>query len=237
MAFLQSWSSIRMNPNLLVLRSVSFALIILVGLLPHRTLAQGKLALYLDFDCKTPSQLQPSVSLPLSTCLAPVGAVSVAIQLLPKCNNGATASLIMYDDTSCARSSFSKTGSYTGWSDINNCFYRFISTSVPAVMFTCEKPANNPQPTSTSTVSASMIAGVATGDVGGPTAAATSLPGTGSNSLPTNGSDGGGGDSLGSAGGSPLSGLSTSDRIALGVGLGVGIPSIVIALLTWCWPR
>ncbi|KAH8593416.1 hypothetical protein B0O99DRAFT_596287 [Bisporella sp. PMI_857] len=33
------------------------------------------------------------------------------------------------------------------------------------------------------------------------------------------------------------SGPSSSDKIALGVGLGIGLPSVTIGLLAWCYPR
>ncbi|KAK1765329.1 hypothetical protein QBC33DRAFT_176407 [Phialemonium atrogriseum] len=237
-----------------LLRNICFFLVL--GLLPQQTLAQGKLALYLDFACSTPSSLEPSVSLPLSTCLVPVGAVSLAIQQFPKCDSG-TASMIMYEDTSCALNTFSKSKSYTGWSSRDNCFYWLIGKSIPGVMFTCEEPATNPQPTSTSTVRASIIAGVATddpatGSATGPadasktTAAstgkttastgkttATTQTGTGTGSTTTSTA----GTSSDNASSSNSSGLGRSDKIAIGVGLGVGIPSIVIGFLAWFWPR
>ena len=245
---------IPITPHLL--RNICFFLVL--GLLPHQTLAQGKLALYLDFACSTPSSLEPSVSLPLSTCLVPVGAVSLAIQQFPKCDSG-TANMIMYEDTSCALNTFSKSESYTGWSSRDNCFYWFIGKSIPGVMFTCEEPATNPQPTSTSTVRASIIAGVATDDPAtgsatgpatGPADAsktttastgkttattgkttATTQSGTGSATTSTAGT------SSDNASSSNSSGLGRSDKIAIGVGLGVGIPSIVIGFLAWFWPR
>lgn len=214
------------------LRSIYFLLIL--SLLPYQTLAQGKLALFLDFDCKTPSQLEPYVSLPLSTCLVLVGVVSIAIDQFPACDSG-TASMIMYEDTSCARNTFSGTGSYTGWSDITNCFYMFISASVPGVMFTCDEPATDPQPTSTSSITASITAGVATGSAGASKAtSATTQDGTGSTSTSTAGTSS---PTTESDGSTSSSGISTSDKIAIGIGLGVGIPSIVIALLAWCLPR
>lgn len=225
-SFLSTMTSFR------VMRSICFFFIL--TLLPYQTTAQGKLALYLDFDCKTPSELAPSVSLPLSTCLVPVGAVSIAIELLPSCGSG-TASMIMYEDTSCARNTFSSTNSYTGWSDITNCFYLFISKSVPGVMFTCDEPATDPQPTSTSSIMASIIAGVATGSASvsqattGSTANMTSQK-TGSPTTATSSPTGNSGGSSSTASGGFLSNLSTSDKIALGVGLGVGIPSMCLPL-------
>jgi len=213
---------------------------IFLSILPYKVVAQGKLALYLDYDCRTPSQLLPSVSVLLSTCLVPVGADSIAIQAEPACESG-TASLIMYEDASCARDTFSTTGSYTGWSDVTNCFYLYVSKNIPGVMFTCDDPASVPQPTSILSITASIIAGVATSAAGrstttsiananpttqsGSESNASSSGSTASNSSPTTSSK------------SSSGGLATSDKIAIGVGLGVGIPSIIIALLTWCLPR
>lgn len=229
--------------------------LVLIFLFPSKALAQGKLALFLDFYCKTPSQLQPTVSLPLSTCLVPVGALSVAINQFPACDSG-TASMIMYEDTSCARSTFDKTKSYTGYSDLANCFYLFVGKSIPGIMFTCEEPATNPQPTSTASITASAIAGVATGQGGGAkttTASTTSSsPPPSKTSSPNTGGDGGGSgnpsdgsSTTSSAGGKPSgdasdsdsSSLSRSDKIAIGVGLGVGLPSVVVGILAWWWPR
>ncbi|KAH8662462.1 hypothetical protein BX600DRAFT_319911 [Xylariales sp. PMI_506] len=216
--------------------SCSNYLFLVLGLFPRWTLAQGKVALYIDFDCKTPSQLEPSTTLPLSTCLVPIGAVGIAIEQFPNCDNG-TASMIMYQDTSCARNTFSDSGTYTGWSDITNCYYLYISKSVPGIMFTCDEPATDPQPTSTSSVTASIVAGAATGSVGESKSTSTSSSPAATTTLSTTGSSGSGGSSSDGASSSSTSGLSMSDKIAIGVGLGVGIPSILIALFAWCWPR
>jgi len=211
------------------------SLLLTLSLLPHRIAAQGRLALFLDFYCKTPSQIAPSASLPLSTCLVPIGAVSVAISQLPACDSG-TASMIMYQDTSCARDTLSISNTYTGWSDINNCFYLYVSKSIPGIMFTCDPPATDPQPTATSTLTASIIAGVATGAPKAATSA-TTQHGTESPTLAPNSTVSTSSPPTSTGKSGVFSGLSTSDRIALGVGLGVGIPTILIGLVAWCWPR
>lgn len=211
-------------------------LFLILCLYQRLTNAQGTFALFLDFYCKTPSELAPAVSVPLSTCLVPTGAVSVAIQQFPSCEGG-TASMIMYQDTSCALSTFSKTGAYTGWHGSNdNCFYLDLSDSIPGLMFTCEKPASNPQPTSTTTIVAYMVAGVATDHPStsmSSTPAATNEQGSSSTSFSTISSttvQTQATISSNSDGNSGSSGLSSSDKIAIGVGLGVGIPSILIGL-------
>ena len=125
-----------------------FCFLLILSRLLHQTVAQGKLALYLDDGCSTPSELAPTATLSLSICLVPVGAVAIAIEQLPACDSG-TANMIMYEDTSCARAYFdSTTNSYEGWSDYTNCFYLYITESIPGVMFTCDEPATDPQPTS-----------------------------------------------------------------------------------------
>ena len=230
--------SSRLLPNL-------YSLFIL-GLLPSQTIAQGKLALFSDWYCQTPTRVNPTTSLALSTCLIPIGADSIAIDLLPACDNGNKSQMVMYQDSSCARA---MSPSYSGRSDGNNCYYYFGTESIPSVMFTCEDPATDPQPTSTSTVTATPGPGVATSAKGtnsqtgsaAPTTPLGSSPSsssatTGQASSPTTGGKGASatGDSNSSSG---STGLGTSDKIALGVGLGVGVPTIVIGLLAWCLPR
>jgi hypothetical protein len=214
----------------------SICFILLLALSPYLALTQeGELALFLDDECSIPSQLAPTASLALSTCLVPVDVYGIAVKTFPACDNG-TASLIMYKDTSCSRSDYNDgTGSYTGYTSGTNCFYYWVLNSIPGVMFTCEEPATDPQATSTTTVTASAIAGVAA-PVSSSTAAeagnAALTTATGAGSAATSNAN-----ASPSASSTSSSGLSTSDRIAIGVGLGVGVPSIVIALLAWCYPR
>lgn len=124
-----------------------------------------------------------------------------------------------------------------------SCFYYFSILPIPGVMFTCDDPATNPQPTSTTSVAATAVAGVATSPASGPQMTAASVTSTSSIGMtpsPTTastGSEGTSGGPSGTASSTHSSGLDISDKIAIGVGLGVGIPSIIIALAAWLRPR
>jgi uncharacterized membrane protein YgcG len=145
--------------------------------------------------------------------------------------------LVRYKDTGCAQ----ETNGFLQ----DKCSWYFVTFAIPSLMFTCDEPATDPQPTSTFTADATQIAGVATSQAGGPqstgsgtTSTKDSTPTTnGASSSPTSGSGGDSGGSSGSAGNSGSSGLATSDKIAIGVGLGVGVPAILISLAAWLWPR
>ena len=122
-----------------------------------------------------------------------------------------------------------------------NCHYLSVIYGIPSVMFTCDNTATNPQPTSTTSVTASLVAGVATSPARGSQATTISTTSTSSSidetSSPTTGSGDSGGGSSDSGDSTGSSGLDSSDKIAIGVGLGVGIPSIIIGLVAWLWPR
>jgi hypothetical protein len=148
------------------------------------------------------------------------------------CN--ADLKLLRYQDSICAQQT-------TGGLE-DKCFYYFPTFSIPSIQFTCDQPSNNPQPTSTFTATATRIAGVATGAAGASQGTGSATTSAAGNSAPTAGSTGTtestgtGGSSSGNATSAGSSGLSTSDRIAIGVGLGVGIPTIVITLAAWLCP-
>ncbi|KAK3176911.1 hypothetical protein OEA41_008237 [Lepraria neglecta] len=209
-------------------------LYILLHHLPVRSLASapGTLALFLDDICSQASIINPSVHVPINTCLVTPGALGIAVEALPPCTSG-DATLIIYQDTSCAN----PVGSNIQY---ENCY--FDGSGVPAVLFACSEAAGGATATATSTVSA----GSSSMPVAGDTPATTSSGGTPEQTTPSsNGatttstppssstsqsSTNSGGDGSGGTG----SGLSHKGEIALGVGLPVG--SIVVALLAWWFP-
>jgi uncharacterized membrane protein YfcA len=136
--------------------------------------------------------------------------------------------LLRYSDSICAQQA-------KAWLE-DKCFWYFSMLSIPSIQFTCDQASDNPQPTSTFTATATRIAGVATGATGASQGTGTATTSAAGNSAPTAGSTGTSGGSSGNASSTGSSGLSTSDRIAIGVGLGVGIPSVVIALAAWLCP-
>ncbi|MCJ1242156.1 hypothetical protein MMC14_010163 [Varicellaria rhodocarpa] len=204
----------------------------------------GRLNLYDDFDCNQISTLNPTVNLALSTCLVTTGGEGLAIELLPPCPSS-TASLIYYSDTACGVQ-YGYTISTTG--DNDSCKQLAAGTDlidIHSVMFSCQPKENNPQPSSTTTAIVSAIpvaTGSSQGSGSGSTTSATGPEGTSASTpKPTNtsssGNSTGNSDTGSGTTSSSSSGLSTSDIIAIAVGLGVGIPSIVIAILTWQFPK
>ena len=142
---------------------------------------------------------------------------------------------VRYKDTICAQQ--------TKGSVQDKCLSYFPTFTIASVMFTCEDPASNPQPTSTSTATVSRIAGMATSQpTSHVTTLKTSVSITGGSPSPTSGAtEGSGGPSENgssseNASGKSSSSLSMSDKIAIGVGLGVGLPTILITLTAWLCP-
>lgn len=210
---------------------------ILLHHLPVRSFASapGTLALFLDEECSQASVINPSVHVPIDTCLVTPGALGIAVETLPPCTSG-DATLIIYDDTSCANP-------VGGDLQYENCYFDG-PIGVPAVLFACNKAAGGATATATSTVSAGSssmpVAGGApatTSSGGTPEqttpssrgATTTSTPPSSSTSQSSTNSSGDGSGGSGSG-----SGLSQEGQIALGVGLPVG--SIVVALLAWWFP-
>jgi hypothetical protein len=139
------------------------------------------------------------------------------------------SNLIGYEDSICAQQ-------VKGF--LQDICLRYSATLlITSVMFTCDDPANNPQPTSTFTATATRIAGVATSPAQGTNAAISSKTSasttTVGRSSPTSANTG----NSGSASSTGSAGLKMSDKIAIGVRVGVGITSIIIALVAWLWPR
>ncbi len=206
----------------------------------------GTIKLYDDFDCDHPSTLNPTVTLPLSTCLDTPGGEGLVIAELPPCPQS-TATLIYYSNTGCGLQTNDVSTSITS----DSCFQLAAGTDLYnaySVMFSCQPAANNPQPNSTSTAVVSGLAAVATGstenDGSGSSTSATSAPtptstqndSTGSSNSNTNTNTNSNSNSNGATSSRSGSGLDTGDIIALAVGLGIGISTIVIMIAAWRFP-
>lgn len=209
----------------------------------------GTLASFLDSSCYSPSIVNPTIDLPVNTCLVPQGgAQSFAVQVLPPCTSG-RATLVMYLDTSCARPVDSNR-------DYKNCFWS-IDDNVPAIQFVCRDVSKGAVPTSTSTATfgSSIIpvagAAAATSAAGGEPTTERTSPSSNENTSPTSRSS--------NANGSPPTSTSTSDpqaptspgtgnndnsddgagisrRAQIALAVGVPIAAIVVALLAWWFP-
>ena len=213
---------------------------------PHALVASdtpGTLQFYNDYDCEHPSTLNPTVTLQLSTCLVTTGAEGVVIDSLPPCPQG-TAAPIYYSDTACGVQTSNVSPSIFS----KGCFQLADGVDLfnaKSLMFSCQPAANNPHPSSTTTAVISALAAVATGSNGGgsgsSSGSSTSSAG-GSSSTGTstqkNGTGSTGSSNEGTSGtnSKSSSGLDTGDIIALAVGLGIGIPTIIIMILAWQFP-
>lgn len=222
---------------------------------PHALVASdtpGTLQFYNDYDCEHPSTLNPTVTLQLSTCLVFTGAEGVVIDTVPPCPQG-TAAPIYYSDTACGVQTNNVSPSIFS----KGCFSLADGVDIfnaKSMIFSCQPAANNPHPSSTTTAVVSALAAVATGSTGsnggGSGSGSGSASGSGSSTSSASGSSstgtetqknstsGTGSSSQISPGtsSSSRSGLTTGDIIALAVGLGIGLPTIVIMILAWRFP-
>ena len=219
--------------------STRLAYVFCLSFLISTAFAQGKIAQFLDFDCRDTSSVNPTVSLPLDTCLVTIGAGGVVVQVLPACLTGsASATLQLYQDQACALP-VSEANFYND----DNCLASNVGFG--GVMFICGGVAEgNSDATSTSTVIAtSALVPVAKATE----ATTTSAPGglsshtaTGSNGLitsvtPASSTSNPSRTDETSPGGDSSSGLSQHDQIVLGIALPVG--SLIVALLAWLCPK
>ena len=188
----------------------------------------GLIAQYLDDGCTETSLTNPTVSLPLDTCLV-ARARGLAAQRLPRCPTS-NATLQVYQDPACA---------IPDSSVYKQCIP--YDNDVIVVMFICGSVADaNSGPTSTTTASAgSALVPVAkateattasaSGDLSSPTA-------TGSNGLVTSAAPMSSASdpsqaSTGTDDGDASSGLSHPEKVTLGVALSVGCTYISELLL------
>ena len=216
-----------------------------ISFLIFTTLTEGQsglIAQYLDFGCTETSLVDPTVSLPLDTCLV-TSAQGLAAQRLPNCPTG-TAKLQVYQDEACAIPDSSK---------YNNCI--IYDSDVIVVMFICGSVADgNSGPTSTTTATAGSVlvpvakATGATGATGATTTStststsggdssqtATDLNGLSTSAAPTSSTSNPLQTNASNDDGDSSSGLSHRDQIILGVALPVS--SLVVALLAWLYPK
>lgn len=214
--------------------------ILYLNFLISTTFAQGQIAQFLDWDCYQKSPVNPTVPLPLDTCLVTSGALGILVQLLPGCPTG-NATLQVYKDQSCATPD---TDPNDDGDEDNNCFNSGNSI-IPAVMFICGSVADeNPDATSTTTVTAGSAL-VPVAKATGATATSTSgvlssQTATDSNGLVASTTPASSASNLSqmnasSNGGDSGSGLSQYDQIIIGIIIPVA--AIVVALLAWLYPR
>ncbi|KAL8992593.1 MAG: hypothetical protein Q9169_006980 [Polycauliona sp. 2 TL-2023] len=186
----------------------------------------GSLNVFLDFYCTKSSLLNPKVSVPINTCLVSPNAYGMAVQVLPPCATG-KATLNMYWDTSC--------GSDIDVPDYqieDNCYADNSGQHIRAVQFVCPEVEEGTVATSTVTTTfGSTLIPVASGAPSSIDKAQSSSPSE-NDAQPTS-------DTSASAdedtdGGGSNSGLSR--QAVVGLGVGVPIATLVVALLAWLFP-
>ena len=202
----------------------------------------GTLRFYDDWNCEDPSTLNPIVSLSLSTCLQTTNGYGVIVGAAPPCPSG-TATLIFYQDPICGTQVDIGTTIFA-----NNCYMLAEGIGIfdaKSLMFACAPAANDPQPSSFSTVIVSGVP-VATSAAGGGSATSTgsasaittSVTSPATTETPNSNPTGSGSNSSGSTTNtsSASSGLSTSDVVAIVVGVGVGVLTIAVTIAIWLFP-
>ena len=213
--------------------------ILYLSLLVSTVFTQGEIAQFLDISCAEESPLNPTVSLPLDTCLVTSGAYGLVTQRLPECPTGSgSATLQLYHDQSCA---VPETSSLF----VNDNCYDLVTSSIPAVMFICGSVADgNSNATSTTTVTAaSALMPVAhtteatttstSGGLSSQTANNANEPIT-SPAMASSTTDPSQANTD-STGGDSTSGLSQYDQIIIGIIIPVA--ALVVALLAWLCPK
>lgn len=193
---------------------------------------QGSVQLYSDAACST-STGTPN-SLLVEVCLETNRATAIAIVSLPSCTDGSPR-LYISDLDRCQNPSFSPLVS----SDVvGECLFFMTGSGIDSAYFACSSGAttgfngqatvpiaasSNP-PTLSTGASMNLIISSQV-----PTLEIASAAGTTSSTLdpaPT---------ALSSSGqpADPSSGLSIANRIALGCGVGIGLPALILGYLNW----
>ena len=193
--------------------------------------AQGQIAQFLDWDCYQKSPVNPTVSLPLDTCLVTSGALGIVVQLFPGCPTG-NATLQVYKDESCVTHD---TDPNNDGNEDNHCFNSGNSGNsiIPAVMFICGSVADE-NSDATSTVPVAKPTGATTTSTSGVLSSQTA---TDSNAsiTPLSSASNLSQMNASSNGGDSGAGLSQYDQIIIGII--IPVTAIVVALLAWLYPR
>lgn len=212
--------------------------ILYLSFLISTVFAQGQIAQFLDFDCEQGSPINPSVSLPLDTCLVTSGAQGVVVQVYPRCLSGnGNTTLQLYKDDLCA-----SPDTFNGFD--NDCYW-YGGSGIPALMFICGSVADgDSHATSTSTVTAGSVlvpvakaTGATTSSTSGGFSSQTAADSNGivASATPTSPAANPSQTSASNTGGGSSSGLSQREQIILGIALPIG--SIIVALLAWQCPK
>ena len=208
--------------------------------------AAGTLSFFLNYSCRQASTVNPTVQIAANTCLATLSARGVSVKVAPPCLTG-RAELAIYRDASCT-TAFDSPDSMIE----DNCYYPNIMGVIQAVQFVCPEVESGSEPTATTTATfGSTLIPVASNEAASssqPKSATpsknTAIPIPESNASPTfaissptdrnptaspqssNVNDDGDGASK--------SGISRNAQI--GIGIGVPVAALLVAILAWWFP-
>ena len=222
---------------------ITFALNFLISTI---SASSGTLTVFSDLTCVKVSVVNPTVNLPANTCLISPNAKSVSVRALPACLSG-SAKIATYRDTSCSN----PMKEYDNLIE-NNCYSDGTTVAIKAIQFVCPEVESGSEPTSTTTatfgsslipiasdtplsrgetqpVGSSSSGSLSISESTTSSATLTSSPAYNSPSAtPTIGSDNRNGDTP--------SGSGISRDAQIGIGIGVPVAALIVAVLAWWFP-
>jgi hypothetical protein len=197
-----------LNDEILALIHVSLSFVLLKAF----TYAQGSIQLYLNDDCTDPTET--AISLMAEACYNTDQAVAIAAVSLPPCASGRSI-LTISDYSGCERPSILPLVSS---GNIGDCLFLSTGSDIGSAAFQCVVEVttipDSPPPDTTSSSNPPVSTHISS---------TTTTPATithGSTQPSQSSSSSGGG-------------LGISDKIALGCGIGLGLPAVFFAALTW----
>jgi len=181
---------------------------------PSSANTQGSVQLYTDGDCST-AQGAP-ISRPYNSCIEINQAGSIAAISLPSCPSGQPV-LFISDEESCNRPSI-QPAIESGI--VGDCLSLTTGMSIGSAAFVCINQVTtvpDSQPAATTSIKPTLpiVSTSATYGADSSTTSTTAPDQSASQSTPSSG------------------GMTFSDKIALGCGLGIGVPALIVGILTW----
>ena len=208
--------------------------------------AAGTLNVFLNYSCRRASVVNPTVQLAANTCLVTPSARGISVRALPPCLTG-RAELAVYEDTSCT-TAFDSPDSMIE----DNCYYPNIMGVIQAVQFVCPEVESGSEPTITTTATfGSTLIPVASGEPASSSQTQSATPST-NTAIPTSAPNASPTSSISSptdrnpisstqssnvkddGDGASKSGISRNAQI--GIGIGVPVAALLVAILAWWFP-
>jgi hypothetical protein len=179
--------------------------------------AQGAVQLFDSTSCTSANG--SSIEMVANLCLETYQVAAISILSLPSCSTGGPV-LVMSDQDTCPQPSASAASS----SETGVCLYLSSGKAIGAAIFFCQESETNtaswiPHVASQTTSSSARTTLITTSSQTSLTTTTAPINQASSNASNQNNSS--------------SSGLSTSNKIALGIGISFGVPSLVLAFFSW----